>query len=486
MMDFSGQSVIVLGLGSSGRSAARFLATRGARVVAADERPRDTIQELDGLPSEIELRTGSAFPELAGYDLVVPSPGIPASRWQGRAERVWGDIELCHRALSIPIVAVTGTNGKSTVVRMIEAMARAAGLRAGAAGNLGLPALELVGQPLDLAILEVSSFQLESVDAFRPRVALLLNLTPDHLDRHGDFDAYRAAKARIFARQGEGDVAIVNGDDPNCAAIAVPGGVERLTFRRRAPVAAGAWLDSNQVVIHRGTQTLRVPLAPPADHTRADRAASHAAASMPVAAAPVAEQDNVLAALLALAPLDVDLRAATHALVHFEGLPHRCQLVARVAGVDYYDDSKATNVGAAARSLAGLPGPIVWIAGGRHKGGDLAPLATSARGRVRCALLIGEATPAFHRVLDDHVPCEDVPDLASAVERAAAVAEPGDRVLLAPACASFDQFRDFEDRGRQFQAAVQALATSGPAADRSTPSHARIAAMERSDAKECA
>jgi UDP-N-acetylmuramoylalanine--D-glutamate ligase len=437
-MKLTGQTVLVLGLGLSGRSAARFCAERGARVVAVDERPLDAVSDVDALPQGVDCRFGEPFPELSEYDLVVPSPGIPANRWEGRARRAWGDIELCYRALPIPIIAVTGTNGKSTVVRLIEAMARSAGLRARAAGNLGVPALDLVGQPLDLAILEVSSFQLESVDAFRPRTALLLNITPDHFDRHGDLDRYLAAKARIFARQGAGDSAILNGDDRKLGGLGLPAEVERLEFRRHHPVDAGAWMDGQNAIVRRaGTQSTTHLGALP------DQIADQA--------------ENVLAALLALATLDVDLDAATRALTGFETLPHRFERIAEIGGVRYVDDSKATNPGAAMRSLSVTGKPVVWIAGGRHKGGDLSPLVSVAAGRVRHALLIGEAAAAFEKALADDVECERVDDLASAVERAAEIAQPGDIVLLAPACASFDQFKSFEDRGRQFQTAVSAL-----------------------------
>ena len=438
-MEFAGQDVCVLGLGVSGRSAVDHLVQRGARVVAADERAPDAIEGLDAMPGGVELRVGQAFPDLARFDLVVPSPGVPAARYAGQARRAWGDIELCYRALSVPIVAVTGTNGKSTVVRLIEAMGRGAGLRARAAGNLGLPALELVGAPLDLAVLEVSSFQLESVDAFRPRVGLLLNVSPDHLDRHGDLAGYVAAKARLFARQGAGDTAIVNQDDPTCAALALPDGVRRLAFSRRGPVEAGAWLDGGAIVLRLGDRLERFGL----DGLEMFRT----------------QPDNLLAALLALAALDanLDLNAALGALARFEGLPHRCETVGVVRGVRYVDDSKATNVGAAERALGGFDRPIVWIAGGRHKGGDLSGLAKRAAGRVRRALLIGEAAEVFADALGADVACEHVAHLDAAVERAAAIAHEGDVVLLAPACSSFDQFTSFEARGRAFRAAVERL-----------------------------
>ena len=453
-MDLAGRDVLVLGFGVSGRSAADFCARRGARVVVADERPAAAIPESASLPAGVVGRFGEPFPDLAAFDLVVPSPGIPRSRYSGRARRAWGDIELCARSLAVPIVAVTGTNGKSTVVRLIEALARAAGLRTAAAGNIGVPALELVGAELDLAVLEVSSFQLESVESFRPRTALLLNLSPDHYDRHGDMAGYLAAKARLFARQGAGDRAIVNGDDAIACSAPIPAGVERLAFYRDAParsaggpgaaaVSSGghAFIAGDRIEIRRGTRAHSISLA-----------------DAPYLAQ---QKENVAAALLALCSLEdelpIDLERAATALPAFEGLPHRCVPVARIGDVTWYDDSKATNLGAAARALESRTTPIVWIAGGKHKGADLAPLAESARGRVRVALLIGEAAAELERALAGQVPCERVGDLAKAVARAAELARPGDSVLLAPACASFDQFKSFEDRGRQFAAAVKRL-----------------------------
>jgi len=456
-VELAGREVLVLGFGVSGRSAMDHCVRRGARVVVADERPRTSIPEAADLPTGVEGRFGVPFPDLARFDLVIPSPGIPAARYAGRAKRAWGDIELCARSLACPIVAVTGTNGKSTVVRLIEALATAAGLRARAAGNIGVPALSLLDEPLDLAVLEVSSFQLESVESFRPRAALLLNLTPDHFDRHGDLAGYLAAKSRIFARQGPGDVAIVNGDDPVACGAPVPAGVRRLAFFRAAPEerSAGtrggvdadgrAWIDGDRIALEVGGRRESVSLA---------------------GAPSLAQQkENVAAALLALAalaePLGIDLARAATALPGFAGLPHRCVRVAEIGGVAWYDDSKATNLGAAARALETMAAPVVWIAGGRHKGADLAPLAASARGRVRVALLIGEAAPLFERALAGQVPTERVGELDKAVARAAALAQPGDAVLLAPACSSFDQFQSFEDRGRQFVAAVQRLESTG-------------------------
>ncbi|MFP6655125.1 MAG: UDP-N-acetylmuramoyl-L-alanine--D-glutamate ligase, partial [Myxococcota bacterium] len=368
----------------------------------------------------------------------VPSPGIPAARWKDSARKAWGDIELCYRALSIPIIAVTGTNGKSTVVRMIESMAQAAGLRARAAGNVGVPALELVGAPLDLAILEVSSFQLESIDEFRPRVSVLLNLSPDHFDRHRNLEGYLAAKKRIFARQGMGDSAILNGDEPTVRDVPLPAGVERLVFSRRPTEDDGAFMDGlNAIVRRRGTRQV------------ADLSA--------ISPACAEQSENLLAALLALAAIEVDLGAASQALTSFRGLPHRCEAVAEIEGVRYVDDSKATNIGAAMHALEITKGPIIWIVGGRHKGGDLQALADHAATHVRHALLIGEAASDFEAVFDGLIPYERVGNMTNAVSQAAKIATSGNVVLLAPACSSFDQFQNFEERGRSFQAAVHVL-----------------------------
>src|SRR5690606_15932056 len=285
-----GQRVLVLGLGRSGRSAARWLAARGAHVVAADERAEAARDAQALREAGVELRTGAPFPDPADFDLVVPSPGVPRERWAGRAHRALGDVERAWRALAVPVVAITGTNGKPTSTELTARLLCAAGLRAEAAGNIGRPALELVGRPLDVALLEVSSFQMEAVEAFRPRVAVVLNLEPDHLDRHGSFAAYADAQAPLLVRQGPGDTAIGNGDDPQAAALVARSGGRRWQFRTRGPVAAGAWWDAGQAVLRDGDETLRVGL---------DALAEAGAAAPPL--------DDVLAALLVVRALGADV-----------------------------------------------------------------------------------------------------------------------------------------------------------------------------------
>jgi UDP-N-acetylmuramoylalanine--D-glutamate ligase len=349
-------------------------------------------------------------------------------------------VELLYRALPVPIVAGTGTNGKSTTVLLLEAMLRAAGLRARAAGNLGAPALGLLGQALDLAVLEVSSFQLESTEAFRPRVAVILNITPDHLDRHGSFEAYTAAKARILARQQPEDAAVLNFDDPAVRALAEGARARVIPFRSAGPLDRGAWLDAGSIALQQGEPLpLRLSmdgLRLPGPHNR----------------------ENALAALAAAAAAGADPEKAIAALADFAGLPHRAEEVGRVRGVTFVDDSKATNPGAALRSLLGFPSPLVWIAGGRDKGLDFRELAEAAGERVRAAVLIGEAAAALERALAGRVDLHRAASLEEAVRRAAGLAAAGDVVLLSPACASHDQFRSFEERGERFRAAVAELA----------------------------
>lgn len=436
-LDLQGARVLVLGLGMSGVSAARFCAERGARVVAAEETPR----ALDpaALGPGVELRQGAPFPDPGEFDLVVPSPGVPRARYVGRARRALGDVELAYRALRVPIVAVTGTNGKSTTVRLVEAMLRAAGLRAEAAGNVGVPALDLVGRPLDVAVLEVSSFQLEAVERFRPRVGVVLNVTEDHLDRHGSLEGYAATKARLFERQGPEDVAIANGDDPLARKVAAAGRAHTRLFKRVGPVADGAWWEAGAIALAERGSVQRLSLDD-------------------VAAVPLPPRENVLAALLAASAVGADPQRALAALADFAGLPHRLERVALRDGVAFVDDSKATNPGAAEFALDAQSAPVIWIAGGRDKELSFDALAERARGRVRRALLIGEAAEKIGRALEGRVPYERVETLEAAVRRAAEIAAAGEVVLLAPGCASFDQFQSYAERGERFRAAVLALA----------------------------
>ncbi len=437
MQELAGQRVLVLGLGVSGRSAANFCAARGARVVAADECPADAL-DLTDLDAGIDARLGTPFPDAGDFDLVVPSPGVPPQRYRANARRVWGDIELAFRALPIPIVAVTGTNGKSTVTRLVEAGLRAAGLRAQAAGNVGEAALELVGAPLDVAILEVSSFQLETIETFRPQVAVVLNITPDHLDRHGGFEAYRDAKARILENQQPNDVAVIDFESAPARELAARARGRVIGLGNRVTLDESAWLDGDEAV-------LTAPGAAPVRVTLQIQLPGHH------------NLENALAALATVWALGCDLERAAAGIAAFTGLPHRMERVARVAGVSYVNDSKATNPAAAQRALEGCDARVIWIAGGRAKGLTFDVLTETAARRARAAVLIGESAGALKHTLAGRIPTHAAASLDAAVRAAAQLARPGDVVLLAPACASQDQFRDFAARGECFRAAVHAL-----------------------------
>jgi UDP-N-acetylmuramoylalanine--D-glutamate ligase len=442
-----GDRVLVLGLGLSGRSSANFCAALGARVVAADERPAAQLEALDTLDRKIEVHTGKPLPSKLDYDWIVPSPGVPPSRYRESKARIAGDIELAGLALQIPIIAVTGSNGKSTTVLMIEAMCNAAGLRARAAGNLGTPALSLVSQPLDVAILEVSSFQLETTRQFRPRVAVVLNITPDHLDRHGSFDAYVDAKRNLVRRQGPGDHAVLDAGNEVSLSFAEHTAAHILFFgavTSPAAISDGAWPDGEALVLKRDHQLQRFPLD-----------------GFPLVG--THNRENAAAALAAVSALDLDVAKAIDGLSTFTGLPHRCEVVAHQNRVTWVNDSKATNPGAAVRSLEAFPAPVIWIAGGRDKNLDFGPLATACQGRVREVLLVGESAHALERVLQGQAPTRHCGSIEEAVRHAQQQANAGDVVLLAPACASFDQFTSYEERGDHFRAAVHKILRRNPA-----------------------
>jgi len=445
-MDLAGKDVLVMGLGMSGRSVALFCAARGARVVAADERPASALEDLETLraaPGVREVVVGVPFPDPADFDLTVPSPGVPEARYRARARAAWGDVELASRFLSVPIVAVTGTNGKSTTVRLVEVMLNGAGRRARAAGNVGTPALSLVGESLDAAVLEVSSFQLEATESFRPRVAVVLTVTPDHLDRHGDLEGYAAAKRRLLRNQQPDDVAVLSFDDAIVREFTAHTRAEVVPFSLRGPVRHGgsrraAWLDAGTAVLWEDARITRVDLA-----------------GIPLTGRHNLE--NVLAALVAAWTCGADPAAAARGAAGFRGLPHRAEIVGVAGGMTWIDDSKATNPGAAMRALEGLPPGVIWIAGGRDKGLSYGDLADTAVQRAGHALLIGEAAPKLEAALAGRLPCAQCETLDTAVRRAAELGRPGDVVLLAPACSSFDQFASFEARGARFREAVRRL-----------------------------
>ena len=407
-MDLADKRVAVVGLGASGVAAAQLCAARGARVTGVDQRA------VAFSLGDFVLQKDARFD---GFDLVVVSPGVPAFPALEAAKcPIWGEIELAYqcRLHPCPIVAVGGTNGKSTVTSLVAALLEAAGKKVFAGGNLGEPWATHADEAFDVVVLEVSSFQMERVSAFRPNVAVLLNVTDDHLDRYASFDDYARAKGNCFVNQTESDLAVVPENDAICLREAKRGHGRIVTF--------GDALDHD----------LRLEGA----HNRR----------------------NAAAALAAVAPLGVSREVAARVLATFAGLPHRMALVADVKGVRYYDDSKGTNVGASVTALLGLREErAVLIAGGRDKHGSYGPLADAMRKKGRAAVVLGEAAAEIERALAPVVPVVHASSMDEAVEKSAELARAGDAVLLSPACSSFDMFRDYKHRGDEFVRAVKSL-----------------------------
>ncbi len=439
VLDLNGLTLVV-GLGVTGLSCVRTLSRLGAELAVADSRPRppglETLQrDFPAVPHHL----GDFDPALfAAARRLLVSPGVAVStpviaEAAARGVEVLGDIELFARLCRAPVAAITGSNGKSTVTTLLGAMARAAGRRVAVGGNLGTPALDLLDATVELYVLELSSFQLETTSSLNARVATVLNLSPDHLDRYPDLDAYAAVKARIF--RGDG-VMVLNGHDPRVVAMAEPERrVSRFYLDQPAPGDFGLLAWDGQTWLAQGREpwlsTNRLPVS-----------GAH-------------NQANALAALAMGEALGLDRAAMVAALTTFEGLPHRTQLVAERHGVRWYDDSKGTNVGATVAAVAGLPGPLVVILGGDGKGQDFSALREPLARKARAAVLIGQAAPRIEAALAGMVPVCHVSDMDEAVAQAARLARPGDSVLLSPACASFDMFSNYMERGRVFAVAAR-------------------------------
>ncbi len=447
-VDLDGRNVLVVGLGRTGEAAAEFLAARGAHVTVTDSR---NAKELAGKVRAM-APLGVVF-ELGGHrdetftqaDLIVVSPGVPPTigplvKAREKGVPITGEIELASQFVTQPLVAVTGTNGKTTTTSIIGEICRAAGLEAFVGGNIGNPLIEYIHrqEPADVVVIEVSSFQLETAETLAPQIAVLLNVTPDHLDRHTDMETYFQLKARLFARQGPGDTAITNLDDPVVQRLQTRS--KRLSFSRKERLGEGAYVESGRIVLMTGGLEINsLPLA------ELNLQGAH-------------NQENVMAALLVGMALGLDSNTAASAAARYEGLSHRVQLVGEFDGVEYYNDSKGTNVGAVIKSLESFDRPIVLIAGGRDKGSDFSPLRIPVRERVKLLILLGEAREAMAAVLAGETETIRVADMGEAVETARGLAVRGDVVLLSPACASYDMFDDYAHRGRVFSEMVRRTA----------------------------
>jgi UDP-N-acetylmuramoylalanine--D-glutamate ligase len=443
--DLEGKRVLVVGLARTGIVTALFSAGYGATVTATDERPESELAE-----AAEKLRAAGVKLELGGFvprsfldqDLIVVSPGVPArieplekARAQGIA--VWSEIELAWRFLRGKLIAITGSNGKTTTTSLVAHILKTSNVPTLVGGNIGTPLLALVETSVDtmVTVAEISSFQLETVEGFRPEIGVLLNLTPDHLDRHLTFEEYARVKMRMFENQLERDIALLNADDPEVTKR-MPAKPKIFWFSRQKRVATGAFLRDDQIIFR--NEGSEVELARLAD---VQLRGQH-------------NVENVLAACAAAYLAGAIPSAIAAGVKSFRGVEHRLEFVAEISGVQYYNDSKATNVDAAVKALEAFPGPLLVILGGRDKGSPYTPLRELLRERARLALLIGESAEKIASELGDAVRFENVGTLPQALRIAAAHAQAGDTVLLAPACSSFDQFENYEHRGREFKELV--------------------------------
>ncbi|HEY4776974.1 MAG TPA: UDP-N-acetylmuramoyl-L-alanine--D-glutamate ligase [Candidatus Acidoferrales bacterium] len=447
-IDLAGKRVLVVGLARTGVVTALFSAGYGATVTATDERPETDLQE-----TAAKLRAAGVTLEFGGHraesfleqDLIVVSPGVPAKLPElelarARGTPVWSEIELAWRFLRGKLIAITGSNGKTTTTSLVAHILQTAGIPTLIGGNIGTPLLALVENSMDttVTVAEISSFQLETIEKFRPEIGLLLNLTPDHLDRHASFDEYALAKMRMFENQLERDIAILNADDPEITKR-MPTKPHIFWFSRKKRVAAGAFLRDEQIFFR--NEGSEVALG------RRDEISLRGEHNV----------ENALAACAAAYLAGADPAAIASGIKTFKGVEHRLEFVAEVSGVQFYNDSKATNVDAAVKAIEAFPGPLIVILGGKDKGSPYTPLRELLRERARMAILIGAAADKIAEDLGDAVPLESGGTLDRAVHLAMQNAHPGDTVLLAPSCSSFDQFENYEHRGRTFKDLVASL-----------------------------
>jgi UDP-N-acetylmuramoylalanine--D-glutamate ligase len=456
-MELNGKRVLVVGLGKSGTASALFLKAHGARVTASDSKTFDQFSKEIPLLLDhgIVVETGGhgerTFRE---QDLIVVSPGVPVDapslvQARARGEVVIGEVELAAQFFPGRIVAITGSNGKTTTTALAGEILAAGGFSTAVGGNIGTPAISLIERADQdtIGVLEISSFQLETIQTFHPSIAVVLNVTPDHLDRHHTLAAYVDAKARIFENQQAGDFAVLNADDPTCVEMAGRTLAQIFWFSRKKEIKQGAFVSQGRVLFRGPGGEREIMLV------------------SEIALKGAHNVENVLAAACVGALLGCEPEKIRSAVSHFKAVEHRLEYVATVGGVEYYNDSKATNVDATIKALESFPANIHLILGGKDKGSDYRALNDLLRQRVKRVYTIGAAAEKIESqiasVKSGGVEIVQAGTLESAIKRAAAVAQPGDIVLLAPACASFDQFTSYEHRGKAFKEAVQELAKQG-------------------------
>jgi UDP-N-acetylmuramoylalanine--D-glutamate ligase len=450
MLELKNKRVLVVGLGKSGLAAAHFLKTLGARITVSDARPAMLIAELSELLEQgFSVEAGShGLLTFRRQDLIVVSPGVPMSTPELKQVRamgahIIGELELGFEYLKGEVVGVTGSNGKTTTTTLIGEILKAAGRPTLVGGNIGRPVTAMVEESTaeSWSVLEVSSFQLETVETFKPRIALVLNITPDHLDRHGTFEVYAGLKARITEFQTAEDFLILNGEDKETQMIAAKTKAQVYWFSGRRPMKQGAFVHGESILFVPREGAKPEPVMPVAE----------------ISLAGAHNVENVLAAVCAARLAGVESETIRAAVREFKAVEHRLEFVREVAGVRYYNDSKATNVDATMKAVAAFAGGIHLILGGKDKGSDYRVLEPLLRERVKTVITIGSAAEKIEHQLDGVVKIERAETLQRAVAFAYEAAVAGDTVMLAPACASFDQFENYEQRGRVFKELVQAL-----------------------------
>ena len=447
-MELKGRKCIVIGGGKSGLSAARFLASKGASVTLNDVASLDHLKRLegDGIVLEGGGHRASLFEE---KDIVVLSPGVPANseplcsileEAEKRGAEIISEIELGARFISVPIIAVAGTNGKSTTTAFIGQLLSNAGHEVFVGGNIGIPLTEylLKGAMAQYIVLEVSSFQLERIASFRPFISVLLNITADHLDRYASMDDYIEAKKQLFKNQGEGDYAIVNAGDEVAASLIPQIKASVLSLGGSKNSGEGIFLSDNKMIALTAGVKREIPLSE-------------------IRNSPIPHIENTMAGLGVASLCNISEKVFIDTLKCFKGLSHRMELVGSVSGIRFYDDSKATNVGAVVKTLESVEGKVILIAGGKDKGGSYAPLKPAIKDKVKRLILIGEAASKMEDALGGLVETISASSMDDAVNKAREIAINGDAVLLSPACSSFDMFSDYAERGRVFKEAVSRI-----------------------------
>lgn len=447
--DYQDKKIVIMGAGSTGRSLTRFFLTRGAQVTLSDNRSADLLNNLDELEmSGVKLDLGGHTHELfIEADLIVVSPGVPLdipvlTVCRECGVPVLGEIEIAWRELDGTVIAITGTNGKSTVTTLIGEMLKAWRQKVFVGGNLGTPLVDAIGHDYNWQVVELSSFQLETIEAFRPRYAMLLNISEDHLDRYEDMAGYLAAKARIFENLQNDDVAILNLDDPLVMQAAAETRAHKVCFSSRSVLANGMSLVDNKIIWR--WQGCEVIFAVDELQVRGRH-----------------NQENVMAALIPLLLERCPAEVAWSAAKSFTGLAHRMELLGELRGVCWYNDSKGTNIGSVVKSLSGMTKPVVLIAGGKDKQGDLSALVEPVREKVSHLILIGAAAERMAAAFTGLTEIHRAGNMHEAVELAAKLSCTGATVMLSPGCSSFDMYQSFEERGQIFSREFRALSLHG-------------------------